>query len=359
MRFTKYLYLSVILIMCFSCKTIKNIPKDKYDTDFLSAQYLSGNYECVINELNGYSISNSKEEMGFWYLYGLCYMKQNMNIKALFCFEKVLLNYPESYELLNNIGVCYFQKKDYLNAMKYFHSAFVANTNYKIAIDNYNIAYSNLISECKEISAVSLMGLDEKPVEYNSIGWLYYYLDDIPDAVYYFKKSIKEDPEYQFSYISLGFIYDERRNYNTALQYLEKAEKIDDKNPDLLNNLGVLYYHLNRKSAAEKSFFSAIEQNNNFPEPYSNLGFIYIDENDLDKAVTFFERSIELNNENNHLLAESLGGLAIVYFKKGNISESKKYKEQSVKSDFKMKDQQYLKTILQWNLSYLDIWSRV
>ena len=342
-----------VLILFTSCKSTQ-VPSDNFYKTVLLEQYRNKNYDYVIKELDSHTIGDSKEEAGLWYLYGLCKLKTNKVDSAIESFGKTLVYFPDNYELLNNIGVCAFLKKDYLKAMGFFHLSFYENTNYKIAIDNYNCAYYNY--SVQNDKSATLKGLGENPIEYNSMGWFYYYLGDMPNAIYYFKKSIKEDPDYQFSYISLGYIYDEQKNYKTALQYLEKARKIDDTNPDLLNNLGVLYYHLNKKKEAEKSFLAAIDLNNYFPEPYNNLGFMSLDENNLDDAVIYFEKSLELNKQNNHLMAESYAGLAFVCAKKADFEQAKKLKKNAVLCDFKINEINYLENILQWNSSYIEIW---
>lgn len=341
------------LLLFTSCKTTQ-VPTDKFYKTVLVEHYRNKDYEYVIKELDSHKIGESKEEAGLWYLYGLCKFYTNKTDDALESFGKVLTYFPENYEVLNNIGVCLFMKKDYLNAMEFFHMSFYYNTNYKIAIDNYNTAYYNY--SAKNNKSMPLKGLNENPLEYNSMGWFYYYLGDMPNAIYYFKKSIKEDPDYQFSYISLGYLYDEQKNYKTALQYLEKAKKIDANNPDLLNNLGVLYYHLNKKSSAKQSFLEAIELNNYFPEPYNNLGFVYLDENKLDDAADFFTKSLELNVQNNHLRAESYAGLAFICSMKNDSVQAKRYKNFAIKSDYKINEISYLCDVLQWDKKFIDLW---
>jgi tetratricopeptide (TPR) repeat protein len=72
-----------------------------------------------------------------------------MNRIAIDYFTVTLAEHEIDYEVLNNIGVVYFQENDYIKAMKYFHLSFVSNTDYAIAQDNYNTAYESWNSERK------------------------------------------------------------------------------------------------------------------------------------------------------------------------------------------------------------------
>jgi tetratricopeptide (TPR) repeat protein len=240
----------------------------------LTKYHILHEYEEVIGLLNKY-YSNYQNELA--YLYGLCYLRLNMNKIARGYFEATLSEHENNYEVLNNIGVSYFQDGDYANAMKYFHLSFISNTDYEIAQTNYNTAYESWISKRENELLRPVIPFTERSTMYNSLGWFYYHSGDFHNATYYFKKSIEEDVKYQFSYIALAYIYDEGNNFETALNYLKEAEKIDENNPDLYNNLGIVYYHLSDYVNSENSFKKAISLNHRFAEPYNNLGFLYFE----------------------------------------------------------------------------------
>jgi tetratricopeptide (TPR) repeat protein len=330
-----------------------------YESDIeyiLTKYHITNDYEEALRLLNKYYFNYQKE---LAYLFGLCYLKLNMNKLAISYFNIVLEENENNYEVLNNIGVAYYQENDYINAMKYFHLSFVSNTDYETAWLNYNTAHESWALKMENESVRPIIPFTEKPTMYNSLGLFYYYSGDFQTAIYYFKKSIDEDANYQFAYISLAYIYDEGNNFPAALDYLLKAEKIDGNNPDLYNNLGIVYYHLSDYDNAENSFLKAIALNNRFAEPYSNLGFLYIDKSEYDISREYFIKSIELNLDNQVLMAESMAGLALINLKTNNIDRAISYKESSLRLDYRMKDIKYLANKLKWSDAIIELWNHI
>jgi tetratricopeptide (TPR) repeat protein len=326
------------------------------DIDYILTMYhITRNYEEVIRLLNKY-YSHYQNELA--YLYGLCYLRLNMNKIARDYFEVTLSEHENNYEVLNNIGVSYFQDSHYANAMKYFHLSFIANPDYEIARVNYNTAYESWVSQ-REGAIRPVIPFTEKPTMYNSLGWFYYYSGDFHNAIYYFRKSIEEDAQYQFSYIALAYIYDEGNNFEAALRYLKQAEKIDENNPDLYNNLGIVYYHVSDYEKSEGSFKKAIALNNQFAEPYNNLGFLYFEQGEYRLAEEHFLKSIEINLDNQSLRAESIAGLAIINMKNENIEQARAYKEASVRLDYKMNHIRHLTDKLKWSREIIEIWGTI
>jgi tetratricopeptide (TPR) repeat protein len=326
------------------------------DLEYIITQYLLGNYENVIILLTRH-FSDSKKELA--YLYGLCYLRLNMNKIALEYFNIALAEHENNYEILNNIGVAYFKENDFVNAMKYFHLSFISNTDYLIAQQNYNEAYDSWVSERNNELKSAMIPFTEKSTIYNSLGIFYYYSGDFHNAIYYLKKAIEEDINFQFAYITLAYLYIEGNNYETALNYLLEAEKIDLNNPDIYNNLGIVYYNLFDYERSEKAFRKAILLNHKFAEPHNNLGFLFFYKSEYSLSEEYFKKSLEINLNNQELRAESLAGLAIINAKNGNFDLSKDYKEYSIKLNYKMNDIRYLTNILKWSYEIIEIWDKI
>jgi tetratricopeptide (TPR) repeat protein len=326
------------------------------DVEYISTQYILGNYENAIILLNRH-FPNYQKELA--YLYGLCYLKLNMNRMAIEYFNVVLAEHENNYEVLNNIGVAYFKENDFVNAMKYFHLSFISNTNYLIAQQNYNEAYSGWVSKRNNEAVSPMIPFTENSTIYNSLGMFYYYSGDFNNAAYYLKKAIEEDVNYQFAYISLAYLYIEGNNFETALNYLLEAEEIDENNPDIYNNLGIVYYNLFDYERSENAFIKAILLNNKFAEPYNNLGFLFFYKGEYSLSEEYFKKSLDINLDNKDLRAESLAGLAIINAKNNNSELSKNYKEYSIRLNYKMNDIRYLTNMLKWSSEMIKIWNKI
>jgi tetratricopeptide (TPR) repeat protein len=356
MKRKKVIIIVLLAILFFENRYLTLSQDLSYESDIeyiLTKYYIAEDYQEVIRLLNKHYF-NYQNELA--YLYGLCYLKLNMNKIARDYFYIILAEHENNYEVLNNIGVAYFQEGDYVAAMKYFHLSFVSNTDYKIAQENYNAAYGRWISKTDSKSPRSAIPFTEKPTVYNSLGWFYYYSGDFHNAVYYFKKSIDEDEKYQFAYIALAYIYDEENNFKAALDYLKEAEKIDENNPGLYNNLGIVYYHLSDYGNSEDCFRKALELNYRFAEPCNNLGFLYFDKAEYSLAEEYFRKSIELNLDNQSLKAESAAGLAVINMKNENADQARAWKEASVRLDYRMNNIKYVTNKLKWSTVLIEIW---
>jgi tetratricopeptide (TPR) repeat protein len=324
------------------------------DIEYIVTQYFLGNYEEAVRLLHKHYFDYQQE---LAYLYGLCYLKLNMNRIALDYFNKTLAEHENNYEVLNNIGVAYFKDDDYVNAMKYFHLSFIANTDYELAKENYNAAYESWTLQREGETIRPVIPFTEKPTMYNSLGWFYYYSGDYHNAIYYFKKAIDEDKNYQFAYISLAYLYDEENNFEAALHYLKKAKNLDENNPDLYNNLGIVYYHLAAYKNAETAFKRAIQLNYRFAEPHNNLGFLYFERDEYRAAEDYFTKSVELNLDNQALRAESVAGLALINMKREKPDRATAYKAYSLALDYRMNDITYLTTHLKWSAELIELWA--
>ncbi len=357
MKFLKVMFIMLLVVSSSNHYLHSEESGQKIGIEYVIAKYFQGEYqESILLLNNNFSVQNDPK---IAYLYGLCHLKLHMNKIAINYLEIALEQNEDNYEILNNIGAAYFQEKDYLNAMKYFHLSFISNSDYVIAKDNYNTAYELWTSGQDGIGVYTVIPFTEKPTIYNSLGWYYYYMNDHQNAIYYFKKAIEEDEKYHFAYISLAYLYDEQNNFESALYYLEQAERIDANSPDLQNNLGIIYYHIKDYGKSEEAFKRAIALNHNFPEPYNNLGFLYLEKDELSQSESYLNKSIEINLVNQRLKAETLAGLAFVNFKNNNISKSIQYKKMSISLDYKMNDVAYLIDILQWNKELITIWNSI
>ncbi|MCL2293721.1 MAG: tetratricopeptide repeat protein [Spirochaetes bacterium] len=327
------------------------------DIQYILMRYhILQDYEGVLRLLHRYHFDRQNE---LAYLFGLTYLRLNMNRIALDYLRIALANNENNHEILNNIGVAYFQSNDFLNAMKYFHLSFISNPDFEIARKNYNVAHERWFSQREDVIIGRIIPFTGRPTLYTSVGWFYYYLGNFHNAIFYFRKAIEEDERFQFAYIALAYIYHEGNNFKTALHYLLLARQINDNIPDLHNNLGIVYYHLSDFENSEIAFRRAISLNRRFAEPHNNLGFLFITKGEYNLSQKYFEKSIELNLVNFPLRATSFAGLAIISMIGNNIEQARIYKEASIRLDFRMSNLNYLINTLKWSNRLIEIWSRI
>ena len=72
----------------------------------------------------------------------------------------------------------------------------------------------------------------------------------IKEAIEYYKKSLRLDPDNFDANNIFGIIEINKNNYNQAIKYLNKALQINNKSSHALNNLGIAFYKIKKISEA-------------------------------------------------------------------------------------------------------------
>ncbi|MBN1799564.1 MAG: tetratricopeptide repeat protein [Spirochaetales bacterium] len=344
------------MLLLFNCSTNKEpIKETTYNDkiDYIMTQYLLNNSQCVISEIDAIENASPEQRAILDYVKGLSYFKLGLYHAAVNSFLAAEKNIPMKQELYNNIGICYYYLGDYENALRYLHEAFLFDPAYKIAVDNYNLVASEDRTD-ESFLEIPLQAFSDNCSIYLCAGWMNYYLDRFPDAVYYFKKAIEIAPDYVMGYMALGFLYDTAKNYASALEYYRQAIELDSLYPDLWNNIGITYSHLSMPDKSKESFLKAIELNKDYPHPYNNLGFLYLHE-DINKSIYYFERALAKNNYYPELLAESCGGLALALYFQGSLQKAHELKQTALEHNYKMSEIIYLKEYLHWPDDFINI----
>jgi tetratricopeptide (TPR) repeat protein len=66
---------------------------------------------------------NAQDRLKNLFSLGIEYYKKGDYADALFNYEQALKLYPDSYEILNNIGLCYQKLSDFDNAEKFYQKS--------------------------------------------------------------------------------------------------------------------------------------------------------------------------------------------------------------------------------------------
>jgi serine/threonine protein kinase/tetratricopeptide (TPR) repeat protein len=159
----------------------------------------------------------------------------------------------------------------------------------------------------------------EKAIEadkYNSEAYAglaesYFGLNLFSKAELTYKKSIKLKPSYWVGYNNLGFYYYSRGKFDQAVEQFKKVIKLTPDNIYGLDNLGAMYMYLEKWPEAKLTFMHVLKIKPDYTA-YSNLGSIYFYNNaDYKNAADMFRKALNLNSDNYTLW----GNLAAAYFR--------------------------------------------
>jgi tetratricopeptide (TPR) repeat protein len=141
----------------------------------------------------------------------------------------------EKLELYSSLGYLYVMRKDYLNANKYLTMASSIDNNFawsdaglgrifrqtQPSTNNYESYFQSAIEKFKK-------GLGKEPLDYYSyfgLGYSYYWLGKLPEAIDYFTQAVQMNPNFALAY------------YNRAIARLKSAPSTEEQKNEVVKDL--------------------------------------------------------------------------------------------------------------------------
>jgi tetratricopeptide (TPR) repeat protein len=110
-------------------------------------------------------------------------------------------------------------------------------------------------------------------------------VENYKDALPWFEKAVKSDPNFAFAWDNVGYCSRRLENYDRALEAYQNSLAIDPKGKMPLQNIPIVYQY-------KKNFDKAIEAYNKLlkvypedPEGYFGIGRMYVLKSDLEKGL--------------------------------------------------------------------------
>lgn len=183
--------------------------------------------------------------------------------------------------------------------------------NYKEAIEYY-------------IKAIKIN--PDNPLVYNNLGNAFKAIKDYKRAILAFSDCIKRDPKNASAYNNLGIAYESAGDNQKAIQAYKEAVRIDPKFSKAVNNIGVILYKQNKYEEAIEIFKIALKIDPKYYELYSNIGACYNKIKKYDEAIEALSIAIE-KQPNNGGAYTNLGN---VYNKLFEYKKAAKLHEKSI-----------------------------
>lgn len=159
------------------------------------------------------------------------FYKKWLNISENSGYPKVLNE--KEFEAIHfcSLGVAWYEKADYDEAIKYFKRAIKLNSNFVEAHNNLGVAYAKQGNYSKAIECYKKA--TQKNLNYatpfNNIGVAFYRLGYLEKAVKYFEKAIKADPKYERAYDYKVVVLRQKSDHKRVLKFLKRIRKLKQK----------------------------------------------------------------------------------------------------------------------------------
>ena len=236
--------------------------------------------------------NNNLDEAITWYNAALSETKSNQK----FCAK-----------ILSRIANCYYQKRDFIQAIEYLKRALIL---IKGSQSSLNIMYD--IGNCY----AQLQDFD------TAIDWSIETVSNlsIQNNVHIFTETL----------ICLGFCYIKKRHYNRALHYLHNALVVSNNDSKYLARISYWlgFCHAKKKEfeRAHKHFHKALihaeQEQTHFTEILVRIAICYLNEKEYDLAISCFQKVLEQSIEADYPKQSILNNLGHAYELKNDILQA-------------------------------------
>jgi len=161
----------------------------------------------------------------------------------------------------------------------------------------------------------------------------YYYVGKYAQALIYYEKDIKENPDGSKAHPLYIECCSRKRNLNKAISFYEEIGKNYPKSAKVLTFLGICYQWNKESKKAEETFEKALRLDQRCPRIYSERGWSYF-RDDKKMAEEEFKKGLKVAPEDANLL-ESLGWLYINTGREEEAKEVFKKAEESASDDWR------------------------
>lgn len=207
--------------------------------------------------------------------------------------------YAKLFALLTNIGISYYEVKDYQSATEVFEKAASLEPNLADAMNNLGLALARLqrIEEAREkfTKARSLSG--DTPYAQalydTNLGDAQFYARRFDDAERSYRDAIAKQSDLAIAHLGLASVLVAKGETGSAKEQIEKAMALDPMSPTPRLRLGDLFQTIAKYDEARAEYLTAIKLEAENAEAYNALGTIALQFGDLETAITNFHLSID------------------------------------------------------------------
>jgi type IV pilus assembly protein PilF len=170
---------------------------------------------------------------------------------------------PEDHIVQFDIGLVYYYRERYDQAIQYFENAIRLKPDYAPAINSLGNAYrekgewDRAIETYQKIVDNVFYGTPYFAL--SNMALTYYQKRDYPQAEKYFLEALKLNPDFANALGGLGMTYNAMGRYAEAAQKLERALRKNPKLPQLHYEMGRAYSGLGDRPKAREEFQRTIE----------------------------------------------------------------------------------------------------
>jgi tetratricopeptide (TPR) repeat protein len=259
---------------------------------------------------------------------GVIYLRTNKLDAAIESLQAARKLAPQVVGINLNLGLAYYRKKAYPEAIPYFDHVLQAYPVHEQARFLKGMCHFVLSDYEPTVRTLEPLYAQEK----NNLDFLfvmgicYGKLKRDTDSEKAFAQLVRVGGDTPHMHLLLGKAYLDLYVNQKARDELDKAVADDPKLPYGHFNLGVVYQRLGMLEEAGREFDAEISITPSEPWTYENRGTVYLAQDNPDPAIEMFLKALALNPK----MPLSLAGLGKAYVRKGQVKDAIPYLEKAV-----------------------------
>ena len=214
--------------------------------------------------------------------------------------QKVLEQYPSSYEVWNFLGMASKRLLKTDVASRAFKKVTELNPNYADGFSNLGIALEDEGNLKEAVEAYTkAVTLNPKHAEaYYNMGNALGDQGKLDEAIEVYQKAIIIKPDYYWAYNNLGVTLHDQGKMGEAIKAYKKAISLKAHYPEAHNNIGLTFKEQGKLEEAIKAYSKAISIKHDYVDAYINMGLALKDQGKLEEAITAYEQALNLYPNN-------------------------------------------------------------
>jgi tetratricopeptide (TPR) repeat protein len=211
-------------------------------------------------------ITSFPEDWRGYYSRSLVYMNEKNSKEVISLLEPVSDTFEKIYSIQYLLGLGYNQLKQYEAARKYFNRALTIRPNSPNVLHSIAILYDELKEWDKSDEIYNQLIQSDSSDAQACNNYAYSLVErnqSLDKALKMAKKAINIEPENPSYLDTIGWIYFKLNNHEKAKEYIEASIKINGDNAVVLEHLGDIFMKTHRKDDALKYYQRALNLDKN------------------------------------------------------------------------------------------------
>ena len=245
----------------------------------------------------GYTENTKNLDLLFELAYG--YELNEKTTNAIAIYNQIITIDPYISEAWFNLGQLYFSLQEYTKSLEAFDFCIAIDEKDSLAwlqkahVYFYLLDFPNSIDACENFK--KLYG-EKWEVDF-FIAESYERMQEYENAIEYYLKTIKVNPEFTESYACVGLCLLELERYQESLTYFENALKLDPTQSDFFVYIAEAYSGMDNFSEALNAYKKALEKKPDQANTWVAMGNVQMDMGEYHDALTSYLFAYDKNKE--------------------------------------------------------------